>query len=100
MQFAVIVVDADDAAGFNPAAAISHEEYDVLWTRTEALGFLSDGSGSSIAPGCSFPIDIKVKRKLKRDDFVYFVFANNTLGGYGTGEITPNLTARALLVPK
>jgi len=100
MQFAVIVVDADDADGFNPAAALSYEEYDVLWTRTECIAFLSSGAGSAEAPVCSFPIDIKVKRKLKRDDFVYFVFANNTLGGYGTGDITPNLTARALLVPK
>jgi len=99
VRAAIIVADADDAT-FNPAAVASYEEGDVLWTRTDILGFLSDDSGSAAISVVSYEVDVKVKRKLKRDDHVYFVFGNSTLHTFGTGEIVPNVVLRALLVPK
>jgi len=100
IQSAIIVVDADDAVNFNPAALLSYEEFDVLWTRTDILGLQTDATGATALSTVSFEVDVKVKRKLKHDDYVYYVFGNNTLTGFGTGDIIPNMTLRSLLVPK
>lgn len=97
---AVIVVDADDAANFNPEAVNSYNEHDVLWTRTDFYQCPSSGTGVAWIPGLNFEIDIPVKRKLKSDDFVYFVWGNIQYAGLAAITLAPNITLRALLVPK
>jgi len=70
LYYSVIVVDADDAVNFNPMTSQSYIDHDVLWTRCFSIVNASDSSGSFSQEHDNFALDIKVRRKLKPDDFL------------------------------
>jgi len=94
----VIVVDSDDAT-WNILTAASRAETDLLWSKVHHLHLVSDESGSSIVPKAENDIDIKVKRKLKTDDYVYLC-CHNATGYVGGGAVIWNMTSAVLLAPK
>jgi len=99
--YAIIVVDADDAANFNPGALVAYQEHRVLWTRTANLvqfGFAS--AGPIVAPSDSFAVDVKVQAKLKPDDYVYMVTANFVTPLAGDNSLNITGILRGLVVVK
>jgi len=94
----VIVVDSDDAT-FNTLTATSRADTDILWQRTHLLQVFSDDSGTAENAWREGVIDIKVKRKLKADDFVYLT-VHNANGYAGPTGLIWNMTSAVLLVPK
>jgi len=100
VAFAVIVVDGDDASTFNPWTLISYQEHDVLWTRTSSVQNVSDDTGTSSLANVNFAVDIKAKRKLKADDFVYLVTFNAVTAVAGDRGIRMSAIMRDLVVVK
>jgi len=98
MFISVVVVDSDDAT-WNILTAASRAETDILWTKTHLLHNVSDESGTSVIAKAEADIDIKVKRKLKADDFVYLT-AHNATGYIQGGGVIWNMTSAVLLAPK
>jgi len=97
LMFAVIKVDADDAASFNPATSVSYINHDVLWTHQGGIHTLNE-SGARL-DNFHVDFDIKAQRKLRSDDYVYLVMYN--LQGTTVGEAVHYMAiTRALLVVK
>lgn len=102
VSYAIIVADADDAAGFNPNSMTSLNEYRVLWTRTKQFFTSTDLGGSSTwnHNEDNFEVDVKVKAKLRPDDYVYMVtFCNATAIG-ADEDVRLLYLLRGLLVVK
>jgi len=96
----VIAVDADDASTFNPQTSVSYTEHDILFTRVDSIVNASDSSRSFTQHSISFPVDIKVRRKLKAGDFVYLVTFCAVTGIAGDRGMRLNAVLRGLVVVK
>jgi len=95
VRAAIVIADEDDAS-FNPVSATEYDEADVLWTWNGYCAASQDnwrGVPETV-------IDVKAKRKIKRNDYVYLVYANSTAGALNTISIIPNVTVRCLLAFK
>lgn len=99
VAFAIIVADADDASTFNPMTLISYQEHRVLWTRTWQ-SFQWGAVGVVNGHEENFEVDVKVRAKLKPDDYVYLVTFNmpTPLGTDDTLRL--HCIMRALIVVK
>lgn len=95
IRAAIIVADEDDAT-FNPVSATEYDDGDVLWTWNGYCGASVDNW--RLAPETA--IDVKVMRKIRRNDYIYLVYSNSTVGALGTIAVIPNVTARCLLAFK
>jgi len=101
LGYAVIVVDADDAVNFNPFTLASYLNHDVLWTRTASLGQYGTATEGCLQATDNFSLDIKVRRKLKPDDFVYLVtFCAPTVTFATDEDIRLTAILRGLVVVK
>jgi len=101
VAYAVIVVDADDAANFNPFTLASYLNHDVLWTRVKSLfQFGASTDGPILQPNDNFAVDIKVRRKLKPDDYVYLVTFCAVNGTGSDEDVRLTAILRGLIVVK
>jgi len=100
LYYSVIVVDADDAVNFNPMTSQSYIDHDVLWTRCFSIVNASDSSGSFSQEHDNFALDIKVRRKLKPDDYVYLVTFCAPTGIAGDRGMRLACIVRGLIVVK
>jgi len=95
IRAAIIVADEDDAT-FNPVSATEYDDNDVLWTWNGYCAASQDnwrGVPETV-------VDVKAKRKIKRNEYVYLVYANSTAGALNTISVIPNVTMRCLLAFK
>jgi len=100
LTFAVIVVDADDAVNFNPMTLVSLNENQVLWTRTKQLLYFGDIANGAQVPEENFVLDVKVRRKLRPDDYVYLVTFNGVTPLAADRNVRLHCVARGLVVVK
>jgi len=101
IAYAVIVVDADDAANFSPYTLISYTNHDVLWTRVKSLVQFGPADTAPIAQvSDNFALDIKVRRKLKPDDNVYLVTGCFVTSQTADEDVRLSCIIRGLIVVK